>query len=121
MYGVITVIPRLYTVHGGDDPSSDECDIMKIDNFDEPLEFKLTISSNLVPLFRNCESYYSMDRKKMIDILINNLPDFKEWYDKIEVAGRGFTGQIGWYGRSQFFIGIKLEIIFEDGDIDCLD
>lgn len=121
MYGVITIIPRLYTVHGGDDPSSNENDITKIDNFDESLEYKIKIKSNLVPLFRNCESYHSTDREKMIDTLINNLPEFKEWYDKIESAGRGFTGSIGWYGRAKFFIGIRLEIIFDKDDIECLE
>ena len=121
MYGILTVIPKVYRVHGGDDPSSDEYDITKMDNFDEPLEFKISINPNLVPLFRNCETYHSTDRKKMIDTLINNIPKFKKWYNKIEVAGRDFTGPVGWYGRSQFFIGIKLEIIFNEGDIECLD
>ena len=121
MYGVITVIPRVYKVHGGDDPSSNEYDIKEMDTFGESLKFKITINSNLVPLFKNCESYHSTDREKMIDTLINNIPKFKKWYNKIEIAGRNFTGPIGWYGRSEFFIGIRLEIIFDENDIECLE
>ena len=121
MYGIITVIPRLYTVHGGDDPSSNENDITKMDNFDGSLEYKIKIKYDLVPLFRNCENYHSIDREKMIDTLINNLPKFKEWYDKIIFAGRGFTGSVGWYGRSRFFIGIRLEIIFDEDDAEYLE
>ena len=32
--------------------------------------------------------------------------------------GQYLAGSVGWYGRKYFFIGIEVNIILEDGDIE---
>ena len=121
MYGIVTALPMLYVTRENDESPSDTI-ITKLENYNGSLEYKsIKIKSELVPLFINCDSYYSKDRNRMIEILNENLPGFKKWYDEIMKFGTGLNGSFGWYGWRYFYIGFKVKIIFENGDIECLD
>lgn len=122
MYGIITAMPRCYVRHGGDDEYSRTIDVKEIDGYNGPMEFKLKIRSSLVPLFIDCEDYYSQNRERVINTLTSNIPSFKKWYDDINgVGSESFTRTVGWYGISKFYIGIKLKIYFTENDIEYLE
>ena len=122
MYGIITAMPRCYVRHGGDDEYSRTIDVKEIDGYNGPMEFKLKIRSSLVPLFIDCEDYYSKNRERAITTLTSNIPSFKKWYDNINnVGSESFTRTVGWYGVSKFYVAIKLEIFFTENDIEYLE
>ena len=116
MYGVLVIKPKMHYVPGKDDDPSTH-DLQKLDGV-EKLDYKIKVKPNLVSLFMKCDSFYSEKRKQMLEVLKSNDKDFNEWYNTVNDKGQYLSGSVGWYGRKYFFIGIEVNIILEDGDIE---
>ena len=121
MYGVVTALPMIYATRGNDEPPTNTV-ISKLENYNGNLEYKsIKIKSGLIPLFTNCDNYHSENRNIVLTALNDNIPSFKKWYNEIIEAGTKLNGSFGWYGWRYFYIGFKIKIVFEEGDVECLD